>query len=333
MPVSDDSSSAFDLICAEIERQLRGGELLMDAAAASELLLTVRYQLDTQPRPLVIVHGPLFQAVKAARAQVYGRLIQLRHARCEVLDERWQLRPTGQRDVRALLIDVLNVLLAAITAAGVERAYACAERRAMAAAVVAKNYRDALGVELQCNSVCRAAAEAIHALAHRTGATEDADCLPPVDVIHADVTHRMHGEVATDVVAAGELVIAARHLLDPMPRGELSYGPLHEGGNAARKSVYRRLVQLWQARRAVTDGDVDLRDARTLLTDLDSILREMRTAATIQQAYTRAERRAMAAAVVAKIRGDAMGLDAQRDAVHRAAADALHALQSVGIHQ
>lgn len=47
MPVSDDSSSAFDLICAEIERQLRGGELLMDAAAASELLLTVRYQLDT----------------------------------------------------------------------------------------------------------------------------------------------------------------------------------------------------------------------------------------------------------------------------------------------
>lgn len=97
MPVSDDSSSAFDLICAEIERQLRGGELLMDAAAASELLLTVRYQLDTQPRPLVIVHGPLFQAVKAARAQVYGRLIQLRHARCEVLDERWQLRPTGQR--------------------------------------------------------------------------------------------------------------------------------------------------------------------------------------------------------------------------------------------
>lgn len=184
MPVSDDSSSAFDLICAEIERQLRGGELLMDAAAASELLLTVRYQLDTQPRPLVIVHGPLFQAVKAARAQVYGRLIQLRHARCEVLDERWQLRPTGQRDVRALLIDVLNVLLAAITAAGVERAYACAERRAMAAAVVAKNYRDALGVELQCNSVCRAAAEAIHALAHRTGATEDADCLPPVDVIH-----------------------------------------------------------------------------------------------------------------------------------------------------
>lgn len=32
MPVSDDSSSAFDLICAEIERQLRGGELLMDAA-------------------------------------------------------------------------------------------------------------------------------------------------------------------------------------------------------------------------------------------------------------------------------------------------------------
>lgn len=120
MPVSDDSSSAFDLICAEIERQLRGGELLMDAAAASELLLTVRYQLDTQPRPLVIVHGPLFQAVKAARAQVYGRLIQLRHARCEVLDERWQLRPTGQRDVRALLIDVLNVLLAAITAAGVD---------------------------------------------------------------------------------------------------------------------------------------------------------------------------------------------------------------------
>ncbi len=178
MPVSDDSSSAFDLICAEIERQLRGGELLMDAAAASELLLTVRYQLDTQPRPLVIVHGPLFQAVKAARAQVYGRLIQLRHARCEVLDERWQLRPTGQRDVRALLIDVLNVLLAAITAAGVERAYACAERRAMAAAVVAKNYRDALGVELQCNSVCRAAAEAIHALAHRTGATEDCR-LPP----------------------------------------------------------------------------------------------------------------------------------------------------------
>lgn len=143
----------------------------------------------------------------------------------------------------------------------------------------------------------------------------------------------MHGEVATDVVAAGELVIAARHLLDPMPRGELSYGPLHEGGHAARKSVYRRLVQLWQARRAITDGDVDLRDARTLLTDLDSILREMRTAATIQQAYTRAERRAMAAAVVAKIRGDAMGLDAQRDAVHRAAADALHALQSVGIHQ
>lgn len=124
MPVSDDSSSAFDLICAEIERQLRGGELLMDAAAASELLLTVRYQLDTQPRPLVIVHGPLFQAVKAARAQVYGRLIQLRHARCEVLDERWQLRPTGQRDVRALL---LRSPLAGLVVVGtIATSYICA---------------------------------------------------------------------------------------------------------------------------------------------------------------------------------------------------------------
>ncbi len=301
----------------------------MDAPAASELLRTVRYQLDAQPRPRVIAHGPLYQAVTAARAQVYGRLMQLRHTRCEVLDERWQLRPTGQRDVRALLIDVLNVLLAASTAASVERAYACAERQAMAAAVVAEICGDAAGVEMQRHAVDRAASDAIDALARGTGATTYADCVPPVDVIRADVTRRVRGEVSTDVVAAGHLVMAARHLLDPMPASELSYGPLLGGVHAARKLVHGRLVQLWRARRALTNGDCDLRDVRTLLVDLDSILLETRTAAAIEQAYTRTEGRAMAAAVVAEIRCDAMGLDAQRDVVQRAAADALHALQAL----
>ncbi len=63
-------------ICAEIERQLRGGEPLMDAAAASELLPPCG--TDTQPRPLVIVHGLRRPAVIAPSYSC--------DTRCEVLD-------------------------------------------------------------------------------------------------------------------------------------------------------------------------------------------------------------------------------------------------------
>ncbi len=70
--------------------------------------------------------------------------------------------PTGQRDVRALLIDAERCWRPRCRRNGHTQAAA-----AMAAAVVARITGDALGVE-SC-AICRAAAEAIHALAHRTG--------------------------------------------------------------------------------------------------------------------------------------------------------------------
>ncbi|BBX96779.1 hypothetical protein MLAC_20730 [Mycobacterium lacus] len=115
-------------------------------------------------------------------------------------------------------------------------------------------------------------------------------------------------------------------MLDPQHGDDLTYGPLHQGVRGARESVYGRLAGLWQARRRVTGADCDMRDARTLLVDVENVLLEAGATAGIEQAYARAQRRAMAAAVVAQIRGDELGVDAQRDAVQRAATDALHAL-------
>ena len=325
--MSEDPSSAFDLICGEVERQLRGGEIFIDASAAFDLLLGARYQLDNAPGPSVIVHGPLYETVKAARDEVYGLLMRLWHARREVLDARRQQWFAGQRDVRALLTDLLNVLLAAIAAVSAQRAYACAERRAMAAAVVAQIHADVIGVESQRDALHQAAADAIHVLVHGTAASQAGDPVLPVDVIRAEVARRVRGEVSTDVSAAGELTIAVRHLLDVQPGDDLTYGPLSEGVRAAREAVHRCLVQLWQARRTITSADHHLRDMHALLIDLEGVLLEAGTTIGVEQAYARAEQRAMAAAVVAEIRGDTLGIDVQLDAVRRAAADALRALQ------
>ncbi|KAA1244173.1 hypothetical protein F0Q45_25090 [Mycobacterium simiae] len=327
--MSDDSSSAFDVICAEIERQLQGGEVSMAAHAAFELLLAVQFQLDTPPQPSSIAHGALYQAVEAARAQIYGRLSQLWTGRRDVLDARRQQWLSGHRDVRALLVDVLNVLLAGIAAADVEWAYSYAERRAMAAAVVAEICGDAVGVAEQRDAVGRAAADALRELAHGTVASEGRDHVSPVDLIRAEVARRVRGEVSTDFIAAGELKTVVRHVLDTQPGNDLTYGPLCQGARAARESIYQCLVQLWQARRSVTRADRDMRDIRSLLVDLENLLREVAAAAAIEQAYARAERQAMASAIVAEIRGDTLRLEAQHDTVQQAAADAMQALQEL----
>ncbi|MGV7360522.1 hypothetical protein PJJ85_29310 [Mycobacterium kansasii] len=327
--MSDDPSSPFDMICAEVERQLQGGEVSIAAEAAFDLLLAVRYELDNAPRPSVIAHGVLYQAIEAARAQVYAHLNQLCDARREVLDARQRQWLSGQRDVRALLIDVLNVLLAAIEAAAIEQAYADTERQAMAAAVVAEIGGDALGVELQRVAIDRIAAGAIRRLAHGTMATEAAGAPAPVAAIHAEVVRRMRGEASTELDAAGELMIAVRHLVDRQPGSNLTYGPLLETVRMARESVYECLIRRWNERRVLTRADRDMRDVRALLSDLDSVLLEAATAETIEHAYRRAEQRAMASAIVAEMRGDAMGVDVQRDVVRQAATDALEALREV----
>lgn len=301
----------------------------MAAQAAFDLLLAVRYELDTAPRPCVIAHGVLYQAVEAARAQVYPHLNQLWDARREVLDARQRQWLSGRRDVRALLMDVLNVLLAAIEAAAIEQAYADTERRAMAAAVVAEIGGDALGVELQRDAVDRAAAGAIRRLGHGTMATEAADAPAPVAAIHAEVVRRMRGEASTELDAAGELMIAVRHLVDRQPGSSLTYGPLLETVRVARESFYECLIRRWNERRVLTRADRDMRDVRALLSDLDSVLLEAATAEAIEHTYRRAEQRAMASAIVAEMRGDAMGVDVQRDVVRQAATDALHALREV----
>lgn len=317
------------MICAEVERQLQGGEVPIAAEAAFDLLLAVRYELDNAPRPSVIAHGVLYQAIEAARGQVYAHLNQLCDARREVLDARQRQWLSGQRDVRALLIDVLNVLLAAIEAAAIEQAYADTERQAMAAAVVAEIGGDALGVELQRVAIDRTAAGAIRRLAHGTMATEAADAPAPVAAIHAEVVRRMRGEASTELDAAGELMIAVRHLVDRQPGSNLTYGPLLETVRMARESVYECLIRRWNERRVLTRADRDMRDVRALLSDLDSVLLEAATAETIEPAYRRAEQRAMASAIVAEMRGDAMGVDVQRDVVRQAATDALEALREV----
>ncbi len=317
------------MICAEVERQLQGGEVSIAAEAAFDLLLAVRYELDNAPRPSVIAHGVLYQAIEAARGQVYAHLNQLCDARREVLDARQRQWLSGQRDVRALLIDVLNVLLAAIEAAAIEQAYADTERQAMAAAVLAEMGGDALGVELQRVAIDRTAAGAIRRLAHGTMATEAADAPAPVAAIHAEVVRRMRGEASTELDAAGELMIAVRHLVDRQPGSNLTYGPLLETVRMARESVYECLIRRWNERRVLTRADRDMRDVHALLSDLDSVLLEVATAETIEHTYRRAERRAMASAIVAEMRGDAMGVDVQRDVVRQAATDALHALREV----
>ncbi len=124
-----------------IERQLRRGGFAHGCRSSIEVLLTVP-QLDAA------MHGRFRPSKRPARSDGHGRLIQLRHARCEVL---MAMAATGQRDADR----VLNVLLAAITAAGVEI-------RVRGAA----NCHQITGVELV--QFRYAAAEAIHA-AHRRG--------------------------------------------------------------------------------------------------------------------------------------------------------------------
>lgn len=98
---------------------------------------------------------------------------------------------------------------------------------------------------------------------------------------------------------------------------------------AAREPVYQRLVALWRARRAKTNTGREMRDLDALFIDLDSVVAQVSTIIAIEQAYARAERRAMAAAVVAEIRGDGPGAGSQLKAVQRAAADALGALEAL----
>ncbi|VBA58853.1 hypothetical protein [Mycobacterium attenuatum] len=320
--------SAFDVICSEIERQLRGGEVFADERAAFELLHAV-IQLDIEPRPATIAQGVLYEALKTARAELYGHLTRLWHARREVLEARREQWLAGQRDVRALLRDVLNVLLAAIAAAEVERTYVLAEQQAMAAAVIAEIRGDTTVVAARRNAVHRAVAEAIRVSAHGTLVAEDVDPSAPIEVIRADVARRLRGEVPTDFRAAGELMIAVRYLLDRQPGEQLSYGPLGDGVRAAREPVYQRLVALWRARRAKTNTGREMRDLDALLIDLDSVVAQVSTTVAIEQAYARAERRAMAAAVVAEIRGDGPGVGSQLKAVQRAAADTLGALEAL----
>ncbi|OOK73973.1 hypothetical protein BZL30_4450 [Mycobacterium kansasii] len=231
--------------------------------------------------------------------------------------------------MRALLRDVLNVLLAAIAAAEVERTYVLAEQQAMAAAVIAEIRDDTTVVAARRNAVHRAVAEAIRVSAHGTLVAEDVDPSAPIEVIRADVARRLRGEVPTDFRAAGELMIAVRYLLDRQPGEQLSYGPLGDGVRAAREPVYQRLVALWRARRAKTNTGREMRDLDALFIDLDSVVAQVSTIIAIEQAYARAERRAMAAAVVAEIRGDGPGVGSQLKAVQRAAADALGALEAL----
>ncbi|BBX99012.1 hypothetical protein [Mycobacterium lacus] len=320
---------AFDVICAEFARQLQDGEVSMDASGAFDLLCTARWQLDNmKPATSIRAHGPLYETVMAARAQVYEPLMRRWHARREVLDAgraRWF---AGQRDVRALLVDLLNVLLAADAAVGAERAYARAERRAMAAAVVADIRGDELGIASQRDVVQRAAADALHMLASTVAPYGDGDWFPPFDLIRNEVERRLRGEVQTDAYAACELVAAVRDLVDnEQPVNYVAYGPLFHDVMVAREPVCRRLVRLRQARREVTNRNV--RDVRARLVDLNGVLLEVGTVVGVEQAYVRAEWRAMAAAVVAKVRDDKLGVAQQRDAVYRAAADALDALQTL----
>ncbi|WP_156903547.1 hypothetical protein [Mycobacterium kansasii] len=218
------------------------GEVFADERAAFELLHAV-IQLDIEPRPATIAQGVLYEALKTARAELYGHLTRLWHARREVLEARREQWLAGQRDVRALLRDVLNVLLAAIAAAEVERTYVLAEQQAMAAAllrdvlnvllaaiaaaevertyvlaeqqamaaaVIAEIRGDTTVVAVRRNAVHRAVAEAIRVSAHGTLVAEDVDPSAPIEVIRADVARRLRGEVPTDFRAAGELMIAVR---------------------------------------------------------------------------------------------------------------------------
>ncbi|WP_258043764.1 hypothetical protein [Mycobacterium kansasii] len=199
----------------------------------------------------------------------------------------------------------------------------------MAAAVIAEIRGDTTVVAARRNAVHRAVAEAIRVSAHGTLVAEDVDPSAPIEVIRADVARRLRGEVPTDFRAAGELMIAVRYLLDRQPGEQLSYGPLGDGVRAAREPVYQRLVALWRARRAKTNTGREMRDLDALFIDLDSVVAQVSTTVAIEQAYARAERRAMAAAVVAEIRGDGPGVGSQLKAVQRAAADALGALEAL----
>ncbi|WP_156905849.1 hypothetical protein [Mycobacterium kansasii] len=188
-----------------------------------------------------------------------------------------RLLTSARLKVSRLLRDVLNVLLAAIAAAEVERTYVLAEQQAMAAAVIAEIRDDTTVVAARRNAVHRAVAEAIRVSAHGTLVAEDVDPSAPIEVIRADVARRLRGEVPTDFRAAGELMIAVRYLLDRQPGEQLSYGPLGDGVRAAREPVYQRLVALWRARRAKTNTGREMRDLDALFIDLDSVVAQVST--------------------------------------------------------
>ncbi len=135
----------------------------------------------------------------------------------------------------------------------------------------------------------------------------------------ADVTSP-HAWRGGERCRAGELVIWQDTCWTPCP-GASPVTAHSTRGKCGRKSVYRRPAYGKRAGLLPTVTSTCATRSQ-LLTDHHS-----RRCAR-PQPFNRAERWAMAAAVVAAIRGDEWG--PTPSAAHRAVADALHALQSVG---
>jgi hypothetical protein len=95
--------------------------------------------------------------------------------------------------------------------------------------------------------------------------------------------------------------------------------------DVAREWVYGRTARLWEAQREIAASS-RRDDATTLLLLARNVLLAADAVASIEWFYDAAERRAVVAAGIAEIRGDAAGVAAARDAVAQAAADALCAL-------
>lgn len=152
----------------------------------------------------------------------------------------------------------------------------------------------------------------------------------PVPLAEA-VRQQLDEGVEVDARAARELLEDVALWLEMRrPGGDIGnvvVGPLASLAEVTRDAVYGRLYQLRAVRQSVAvTSEAD--EAASLLNVLLNVLIAADAALRVERRYAQAEHASMMVAVLAELRGDQQGVDAQRGALMRAAQNALDALKS-----
>ena len=153
-------TAALQPLAVGIGHLVAAADTAVDARAARELLSDVTGWLELrQPGDggSGITYGPLASVAAVTREVIYDRLKRLQDVRREVAVPPETVAVTS-------LTTALNVLLAAVTAADIERFCADVERRAMVAAAISDLRGDDQAVERALDSLSAAAKDALAAL-------------------------------------------------------------------------------------------------------------------------------------------------------------------------